>query len=355
MRAWILVALIQTLFLSQILTAQERDLAALPQASVADWPDWAYGFFEPLLETDTSIYQVPDCPEMAPPRSCGPTGTPLVDNGVKLSLPGTSLSFTRVEANYSWGPADWYPGDHPAMPEIVAVGDMQRGIRPCGLCHFPSGQGKIENGHVSGLPKNYFLQQLQAFADGERYSADYRKANTNEMARVAAWLTEEEKQIVAEYFSSIAYRSMVRVVESEYAPQIRASLNRLLMAVEDEPWVPLGNRIVEVAEDAEETEYARNPRGGFVAYVPVGSVAKGEALVTDGGGKTVQCGICHGADQRGIADIPSIAGRTASYSMRQLWDIKQGSRQSPLMAPIVANLSAEDMLNIVAYLATLPP
>jgi cytochrome c553 len=41
--------------------------------------------------------------------------------------------------------------------------------------------------------------------------------------------------------------------------------------------------------------------------------------------------------------------------MRQLWDIKQGTRKSAIMMPIVANLSAEDMLNIVAYLAGLDP
>ena len=321
-----------------------------------DWPDWAYGYMEPLEETDPDVYQVPDCPEMANPRSCGPVGTPLVEDGIKHSLPGTSLSFTRVEANYSWEPADWYPGDHPQMPEIVATGDMERGIRPCALCHFPNGQGKVENGHVAGLPKAYIIQQLEMFANNERVSADYRKANTNEMARIAAWLTDEEKEAVAEYYSSIPFRSMVRVVESDETPQIRASLNRLLMADEEAPWEPLGNRIIEVAEDAEATEVMRDPRGSFVSYVPVGSVARGEELVrTGGGGKTIQCGICHGMDHKGLADIPGIAGRTASYTMRQLWDVKQGTRTSPIMVPIVAGLSAGDMLDIVAYLATLPP
>lgn len=320
-----------------------------------DWPNWAYGFFEPLAETDPSTYQVPDCPAMANPRSCGPSGAPLIDDGVKLSLPGTSLTFTRAEANDSWKPADWFPGDHPEMPEIVATGDMERGIRPCALCHFPSGQGKIENGHVAGLPANYIVAQLEAFANGDRISADYRKANTNEMARIAAWLTEEEKQEVAEYFSSIPFRSMVRVVESSEAPQVNASLNRLLMADEAAPWQPLGNQIVEVAEDAEETEIMRNPRGTFIAYVPVGSVAKGELLATTGGGKSFACSICHGDDMRGLADVPSIAGRTASYTMRQLWDMKQGTRKNPLMESVVESLSAEDMMNITAYMATLPP
>ena len=320
-----------------------------------NWPNWAYGYMESLEETDPDVYQVPPCPAMANPRSCGPVGMPLKEDGIKHSLPGTSLTFTRVEANYAWQPADWYPGDHPEMPEIIATGDMERGIRPCALCHFPSGQGKVENGHVAGLPKAYILRQLELFAKGERVSADYRKANTNEMARIAAWLTDEEKEIVAEYYASIPFRSMVRVVESEQAPQIRASLNRLLMADEEAPWEPLGNRIVEVTEDAEATEIMRDPRGGFIAYVPPGSVERGQALVTTGGGKTIQCGICHGMDQKGLADIPGIAGRTASYSMRQLWDVKEGTRVSPIMTPVVSELTAQDMLDIVAYLATLPP
>lgn len=308
------------------------------------WPDWAYGYFEPVAETDPNIYQVPPCPEHAKPRSCGPVGTPLQDDGIKLSLPGTELTFTRAEANYSWQPADWYPGDHPIMPKIVATGDTERGIRPCALCHFPNGQGKIENGHVAGLPASYILQQLELFASGDRLSADRRKANTNEMARIAAWLSEGEKIQVAEYFSAIPFRPMVRVVETDEVPQLRATLNRLVLPVEDVALVPLGQRIVEVPEDPERTEVMRDPRGTFVSYVPVGSVAKGEALAT-------ACAACHRSTEAAFADIPGIYGRTASYTMRQLWDIKQGSRLSPVMMPMVAILSAEDLMNISAYLA----
>ncbi len=89
--------------------------------------------------------------------------------------------------------------------------------------------------------------------------------------------------------------------------------------------------------------------------MPVGSLAKGEELVTTGAGKTIQCGICHGPEQTGLGAVPGIAGRTASYTMRQLWDIQQGTRMSALMAPVVANLTAEDMLNIAAYVASLAP
>jgi cytochrome c553 len=205
------------------------------------------------------------------------------------------------------------------------------------------------------LPANYILDQLELFKNGDRLSADSRKANTNEMARIAYWLTEEEKTQVAEYFSAIPFQPMVRVVETDEIPQLRASLNRLVLPIEDAPFIPLGLRIAEVPENPERTEIMRDPRGTFIAYAPVGSVAKGEALATTGGGKTVACAACHRVEEAVLPDVPSIYGRTASYTMRQLWDIKQGSRLSPLMTPIVANLTAEDLMNIAAYLATQSP
>ena len=78
-------------------------------------------------------------------------------------------------------------------------------------------------------------------------------------------------------------------------------------------------------------------------------------MTTGGGGKTIQCGLCHGEGQKGLGIIPSIAGRTASYAMRQLWDFKQGTRKNPIMDPVVANLGVEDMMYISAYLASLEP
>ncbi len=93
--------------------------------------------------------------------------------------------------------------------------------------------------------------------------------------------------------------------------------------------------------------------------MPVGSLAKGEALVTSGGaGKTVACGACHGPDLKGLGPLPSIAGRSPSYMFRQLYDFKHGARTrewSPLMVQVVSNLYQEDMLAIVAYLASLDP
>jgi len=333
------------------LTSFNAALKAQSIQHTPDWPDWAYGLLSPLTPGDRVA---PPCSPTAKPIECGYTGQPVPDDGIKRTLPDTSASFTRNEAYFGYGPADWYPNDHPLMPDIVAKGNEPEGLQACALCHYPNGQGKMENGHVSGLSATYILQQLEAFENGTRRSADPRKANTNVMAMIATRLTDAEKQQVAEYYSSMDYRPMVRVIEAVEAPQVRSTNNGLMLPVPDMPPTPLGQRIIEVPEDPEKTEMMRDPRGGFIAYVPVGSLVKGERLVNTGDSKTIQCGICHGPDHMGLGIVPGIAGRTASYTMRQLWDIKQGTRQSPLMTAVVANLSAEDMLNISAYIASLP-
>jgi cytochrome c553 len=150
------------------------------------------------------------------------------------------------------------------------------------------------------------------------------------------------------------------VVESDMVPKTRIQGGMHLRLEGDEAGMePIGNRIIETPENTEHTEELRDPRSGFIAYVPVGSIAKGENLVTTGGGgKTIQCGICHGEDLHGLGTVPGIAARSPSYLVRQLYDIQQGKRNgnmAALMAPVVANLSSEDMVNIAAYTASRPP
>lgn len=106
-------------------------------------------------------------------------------------------------------------------------------------------------------------------------------------------------------------------------------------------------------EFPDRTERLRDPLAGFVAYVPPGTVEKGKALVATGGGKTVQCAACHGANLQGMGDVPAIADRTVSYTVRQLYNYQQGTRQSQLMKPVVSKLSPDEMIAIAAYLASL--
>ena len=120
---------------------------------------------------------------------------------------------------------------------------------------------------------------------------------------------------------------------------------------------PLGRRIIEVPQNLEQFE-RRDGRSRLIAYVPPGSVQRGRELATSGGKRTVTCSICHGPDLRGLGPIPGIAGRSPSYVVRQLYDFRAGARAgawSALMKPVVEKLSADDMISLAAYVASLSP
>jgi cytochrome c553 len=191
-----------------------------------------------------------------------------------------------------------------------------------------------------------------------RKSAEPRKANTNAMITIAKSLTPEEIRQSAEYFAAMPWTPWVRVVEASTVPKME-SRGGIWVPVEGAAKEPLGNRIMETPENAERTEILRDPRSGFVAYVPSGSLKKGEALVKTGGnGRTEACGVCHGSDLMGLGPVPGIAGRSPSYLARQMFDMQAGARHgewAELMKPVVAKLTEEDLVNISAYVASLLP
>ncbi len=328
-----------------------RAPSVAPQSSVRSGapPAWAYGF---------ATAAVPGAAAPAPPpgggRGAGPGGrgggAPPVDT-VKRTVAGSSQSFTGSQIRDTFGPADWFPGDHPVMPPIVANGRRDAQILACSLCHYPNGKGRPENASVSGLPVSYFVQTMLDFRNDARKSADARKANTNRMIAIAKSMTDEEIKASAEYFGAIKWTPWVRVVEAAQVPKTRIA-GGLFIAVEgaDAGMEPIGARIIEVPANTEQTEALRNPRSGFIAYVPIGSIKKGEAVSQRG-----QCAMCHGANLEGLGPVPGIAGRSASYTMRQLFDMKSGVRKgtwSELMRGVLRGLSDDDMLNVSAYAAS---
>jgi cytochrome c553 len=218
---------------------------------------------------------------------------------------------------------------------------------------------------VSGLPVGYFERQIQDFRSGKRRSADPRKPNTNTMILLARGMSDEELSAAATYFGSIPWTPWIRVVETDFVPRTRISGN-LFLPVEQTKTVPIAGRIIEMPEDPEQSEKYRNAHSGFVAYVPVGSIARGKELVTAGRAagdeagqpKTTPCTTCHGPELMGAADVPPIAGRSPSYIVRQLWDMKQGSRNgdlAQLMKPVLANLTNDDLVAIAAYVSSRVP
>ena len=71
--------------------------------------------------------------------------------------------------------------------------------------------------------------------------------------------------------------------------------------------------------------------------------------------RTQVCAACHGADGNAVsADFPSLAGQTWRYLYIQLRDYQEGRRSNPLMSPMAASLSREDMIAIANYYAAQP-
>ena len=285
-----------------------------------------------------------------------PQGLPPVDNTVKKAPPGAEakMMLTQAEINNAFGPPDWFPSQHPAMPEAVAHGKKPDQMA-CMLCHLPNGGGHPESASVAGLSATYIQEQMRAFRDGDR-----KNNRSPVMERIAKAISPEDEKAAAEYFASIKGPALkwIRVVESKTAPKNHVGEGGMRFHDKEEGTVPIpANMIYEVPEN-DEGAANRDQRYGFVDYVPMGSLKKGEQLASGGGGKTIACNVCHGEGYKGLGDVPRLAGRSAYYLIRQIKDIRDGGRKGnavALMQPVVKNLSDEDIVNLAAYMASREP
>ena len=203
----------------------------------------------------------------------------------------------------------------------------------------------------------YLMQQMADMRAGLRRSADPNMRPPAAMLAIAAASTVEDHRAAAAYFASFAYKKWVRVVETATVPKNRVA-GGTFVPLAGAGTEPIAGRIVEMPEDVARAD-VRDSTSGFVAYVPVGSIKRGEALATTGGnGRTVACGTCHGVDLKGLGPIPPLAGRSPSYAVRQMFDLQHGTRRgpwAPLMKVAVAKLTLDDMVAVAAYAASLEP
>jgi cytochrome c553 len=73
-----------------------------------------------------------------------------------------------------------------------------------------------------------------------------------------------------------------------------------------------------------------------------------------GATKAAVCQACHGANGNSTnPEWPSLAGIGADYIAEQLQNFKDGKRSNPVMMPIAAPLSAQDMADLGAYFDSL--
>jgi cytochrome c553 len=278
------------------------------------------------------------------------------DDGSAHHVPGSDKALTRAQVTDGYNVPDWHPDEHPAMPEVIEHG-RKPAVRGCGYCHLPNGLGRPENASLAGLSASYIAEQISDLKSGARKSSEPKMGPPAGMIGIAKALTDADLMTAADYFSTLKLKPWIRVVETNTVPVTKVS-GSMRVVVKDGGKEPIAGRIIETPEDLDRTEL-RDAASGFVAYVPVGSIKKGEALVTTGGGgKTVRCAICHGADLHGLGPVPPLAGRSPSYLVRQIFDIQNGTRHgqwTELMKAPVAHLTDEDMVDIAAYLVSLKP
>lgn len=282
-----------------------------------------------------------------------PDFKPAPDDGSVRRVPGSTAGYTLSQTRDRFLAPDWHPGDQPAMPDVVARG-RKPDVYACSYCHRAGGPGGPENASIAGLPEAYILQQMADFRSGARRSSVPQRAPVMLKATLARAISDDELQTAARHFAALKPQRTLRVVETERVPRTQVA-GWILAPAPGSDTEPIAGRIIEVPEDLDQFEL-RDPRSRFIAYVPPGSVQRGAALAA--GGRVPACAGCHGTDLNGLDGTPPIAGRSPSYVMRQLFDLRSGTRAGPgsaAMKPVVDALSTDDMTDLAAYLASRAP
>lgn len=96
--------------------------------------------------------------------------------------------------------------------------------------------------------------------------------------------------------------------------------------------------------------------GGALAWAAAASASAQTLDLEAGRAKAQVCASCHGADGNSAAgNFPNLAGQTWRYIYVQLKDFKEGRRSDPVMSPMAAPLSREDMIAIANFYAAQTP
>jgi cytochrome c553 len=298
---------------------------------------------------------VPAPAAAAAPAPAAAAGAP--DASQLIRLPNSPAQFTRAQLTNRFAAPDWYPGSHGPMPDIVARGRAPD-LYACGYCHTPGGQGRPENAPLAGLPSEYIVQQVMDFKSGARRAllpGVFPPADL--MIHEATQVTQSEAEIAARYFSREKLRPRVIVIERARVPRTQV-VGSVYTPIANGGEEPLGARLIELARDGAQHEN-RDEQMQYVAYVPPGSIARGRTLARTGNrGQTIACITCHGDTLQGMGPIPPLAGRSPSYLLRQLLAFQTGARSGALaqpMQPVVAHLDIGNLIDAVAFAASLRP
>jgi cytochrome c553 len=297
-------------------------------------------------EKDRPTWAFPVADKVLPPRD--------EDSGAVRQLPGSAKSYTQAQIDDGFNPPDWFPDEHAPMPSVVQHGSGTA-VPACAVCHLASGLGHPESANLTGLSVEYSMRQIADFRSGARKDSPAARFM---MSVFTKSLSEDDARQASEWFATLKPSVWEKVVETDTVPKTFVNGGRMRSALPGGNTEPIGNRIIVVPQDPLRA-ISRDPHSGFIAYVPVGSIARGEELVKTGGsGKTIPCSTCHGQSLTGLGPAPRIAGSDAIYIVRQLHDFQTGARASvmgELMKAVVAQLNLDDMVAIAAYVASRAP
>ncbi len=91
----------------------------------------------------------------------------------------------------------------------------------------------------------------------------------------------------------------------------------------------------------------------LIAALAITGVVQAAGDAEAGKTKSATCMACHAADGNSVNPIwPKLAGQHAAYIVGQLNDLKSGARKDPLMSPMAAPLSDQDMADLAAYFSS---
>ena len=206
----------------------------------------------------------------------GPRRKPSAGLVRPTRLPSTFRTARRRSPSPSSATSFTWPTGSPAIIPRCRKSSCTA-VRPtfadaaCATC--PTARDGRRTPRLPACPYAYVVQQLAGFQ--ERSANERRRAQDEHHADDPGrqGMTDDGDQVAADYFSSMKWTPWIRSSrptrcrrrESPATCSSRSPIGGT---------EPLGNRIVETPEDAERFEL-RDPRSGFVAYVPRGSIAKG--------------------------------------------------------------------------------
>ena len=289
---------------------------------------------------------------------------------------------------------------------IAASGDAEAGktkAATCAACHGTNGIGTTDTyPNIAGQHSDYIVKQLKAFKSGDRKDPL--------MGPMAAPLSEQDMADVAAYFASLPRDgasqdagntdtgATASAAPAAYVPNPAAgkslyelgdasrSIGACIGCHGSEGnsdvliYPNLSNQHPEYIakqlvnfKNKSRVNYAMNQFAGAMTEDDIADMAAyfadpaavanvvprkvmAAAPITEaviaGKAKAAVCAACHGADGNSpVAIYPKLAGQSAGYIVKQLQEFKAGTRKDPVMAPMAAALSEQDMQEIASYYA----